>query len=95
MSKKKKNNENLNIEYKVNEKIKVVKNILNSLEQIFIILSPLLDKVLLMEDADIYRKNGSFKTLRELFDNISKDSTKLSSPFFNSEFPKELIDLRN
>ncbi|KKN57388.1 hypothetical protein LCGC14_0562600 [marine sediment metagenome] len=95
MSKKKKNNENLNIEYKVDEKIKVVKNILNSLEQIFMILSPLLDKVLLMEDADTYRKNGNFKTLIDLFDNISKESQKLSSPFFNSEFPEDISDLRN
>ena len=94
MNKKKmKNNENLN-DY-VNEKINGVRNVLTSLEQILTMLSPLVDKVLLMEDTDTYRKNGSFKTLIELFDNISSECNKLSSPIFNSEFPEDIYDLRN
>lgn len=97
MRKKKKNNQNLYDGLNVNEKIKVISNILNSLEQVFITLSPLLDKVLLMEEvnANLYHKNGNFKTVIELLDNISKECKKLSSPLFNSELPKDIDDLRN
>ncbi|HEA71207.1 hypothetical protein LCGC14_0492080 [marine sediment metagenome] len=96
MSKKEKTNQNLNDELNINEKIKAIRNILNSLEQVLIILSPLLDKILLMEEANLYHKNGSFKTVIELFDNISKESKKLSSPLFNSELLNDFFNnLRN
>ena len=95
MNKKKKTSQNLN-ELGINEKIKEIRNILNSLEQILIMLSPLMDKILSMEETSMYHKDGSFKMLIELFDNISKECNKLSTPIFSPELPDDFIaDLRN
>jgi len=95
MKKKEKLHQNLNDELNINEKIKAIRNILNSLEQVLINLSPLLDKILLMDDANLYHKNGNFKTLIELFDTISKESKKLYFPFDKLGLPKEFYNLRN
>ena len=95
MSKKEKPNQSLNDELNINEKIKAIRNILNSLEQVLINLYPLFDKILLMDEANLYRKNGTFKTLIELFDNISIESKKLYFPFAKLGLPEEFYDLRN
>ena len=59
-------------------------------------LSPFLDKVLSMEEASLYRRDGSFKIIIELFDAISKECNKFSDPISNLELPKDFIaDLRN
>ncbi|KKN37207.1 hypothetical protein LCGC14_0765790 [marine sediment metagenome] len=95
MRRKEKPNPDLNDELNIDEKIKAIRNILNSLEQVLFNLSPLLDKILLMDEANSYHKNGNFKTLIELFDTISKESKKLAFPLSVLGLPEEFYDMRN
>ncbi|MFW9881423.1 MAG: hypothetical protein ACFFG0_50810 [Candidatus Thorarchaeota archaeon] len=65
----------------IEDKLKIIGNILKYLEEIFILLNPLIEKILSIEEAEKYRRNGTFKKVEDLFDNISNQS-------------KELIDLQ-
>ncbi len=92
MRKRKKNKENVNNLLNIDEKIEGVKSILNSMEQIFIVISPLMERFLLMENAKIYLKIETIDKLKQLLDNISKECEKLAIPSFNFKVP---IDLAN
>lgn len=70
---------NTNEGFNVNDEIlKIVRNILDSLEQIFVKLHPLLKKTLLMEEAEEIGKNGTLRDIIQLLNNISKEYRRLS-----------------
>ena len=92
MRKKSKVEDLLNLELALNNKIKAIRNILDSLGQIFILLDPLLNKMLVMEEAKKYTKNGIFKKAIQLFSDISLQCKELGNP----SIPPELLkNLRN
>ena len=80
----------LNLELILNKKIKTIRDILDSLVQIFILLDPLLKKMLLMEEAVQYYKNGTFEKAIQLFDNISLRCKKLAIPAIPPDIIKNL-----
>ena len=82
----------LDYELTIKPKLKTIANILVSLREILILLNPLINKILSMEEAEIYQKNGTFKRVEDLFDNISNQSKKL----INSSIPFEILkDLKD
>ena len=56
----------------INKKIFIVKEILNNVYEILNIFRPLLSKMLEMEDAEHYKKDGSFERAASLFGEISE-----------------------
>ncbi len=95
MSIKKKNNEILNHELNVNEKLNIIKNLLDSLEEILIIFYPLLERIFLMKEAKTYYKNGTLDALSQLFSKVSQECKKLTLPSFSSEILELVKDLSN
>ncbi len=85
MSAKKKQQEILNNEKKINEKLSFVKNILNNFDQILEIFYPILEIFYLKEEAKEYYKNGTFDKLSNLLFSLSHDCKKFTDPSFNSE----------
>ena len=90
MRNKKNTEEVLNLELDFSSKVKIVSDILVSLSQIFILLNPLLDKMLLMEEADVYHKNGTFEKAMQLFGDISSQCKELAKPSIPPEIFKNL-----
>jgi len=95
MNIKKNNKEILNHEVNINEKLSIIKNVLDSLEEILIIFYPLLERILLMKEAKTYYKNGTLEALSQLFGKISQECNKLTLPSFNSEILELIKDLSN
>jgi len=90
--KKKIDKEITDSELTVSSKLKIVANILESLKEIFLLLNPLIKKILSMEEAEQYHKNGTLKRVEKLFDNISKQCRSIT----NLPIPYELFkDLKN
>ena len=93
MKKKKKEKVLENNELSINSKIKFIANTLDSLVKILILLEPLLEKILLMEEVEEeYYRNGTIDQIIRLFDKISKQSRELTTP---SNLSNLLKDLRN
>ncbi|KKM82615.1 hypothetical protein LCGC14_1317790 [marine sediment metagenome] len=90
MRKKKKNEDVLNLELNFNREIKIVRDILVSLSSIFILLDPILDKMLMMEEAEELYKNGTIDKAIQLFDDISSQCKKLANPSISPEIFKNL-----
>ena len=70
----------------INKKIILVKNILNHIYEILKLFKPLMDKVIKMEEAKEFKKNGNFDRAAFLFGEISdlcKEIEKNSSPASN------------
>lgn len=59
------------IDDRINKKIQIVKNILKNVYQILELFKPLLSRLLEMEEAEQYKKNGVFKEAADLFGEIS------------------------
>jgi len=55
----------------INNKIQIVKNILDNVYEILTIFKPLMDKMLRMDEANQYKVNGTFKRAASLFGEIS------------------------
>ena len=55
----------------INNKIQIVKNILDNVHEILTIFKPLMDKMLKMDEANQYKVNGTFKRAASLFGEIS------------------------
>ena len=92
MRKKKTKKENLDSELSIKTKLKIIANILDSLSEILVLMNPLIDKILSLEEAEFYHRNGTFKQMENLFDNISNQSRKL----IKSSIPFEIFkDLKN
>lgn len=87
MKRKNKSNKMV-INHLINEKLKVLNNILVSFEQVFALFGPLLEKMLLMEEIELYLKDGSIEEAVKQLDNISKQCQKLK--FFT--IPPELLN---
>ena len=88
---KEKKNINNNV---VDKMFQIVGNILNSLELIFLKLHPILEKFLLMEELSIFRKNGTFRDLIKLLEDISKEYKRLSLHVFNTKISQNSNDLK-
>ena len=58
-------------ENEINKKILLVKNILNHIYEILILFKPLMDKMIKMEEAKEFKKNGTFNRAAFLFGEIS------------------------
>ncbi len=75
---------------KINRKIHIVRDILNNVYEILEIFKPLLEKMIKMEEAEKFKKNGSFKRAASLFGDISllckeieEDSLMIDLPLDN------------
>ena len=55
----------------INNKIQIVKNILDNVYEILTIFKPLMDKMLKMDEANQYKVNGTIKRAASLFGEIS------------------------
>ncbi|MFW9971117.1 MAG: hypothetical protein ACFFDF_13060 [Candidatus Odinarchaeota archaeon] len=90
---RKNNNDKEIIDLELNYKIKfiIIANILDSLREILLVLNPLIKKILAMEEAEMYHRNGTLKKGEKLFENISNQSKKL----MNSSIPSEILDNLN
>ncbi|KKM91831.1 hypothetical protein LCGC14_1224550 [marine sediment metagenome] len=92
MRSKNKNENILNMELTFSRKLKIIRDILVSLSQIFILLDPLLDKMLIMEEAGEFYKNGTFEKATQLFGDISSQCKELANPSITPEIFKNLRD---
>lgn len=73
----------------INNKIQIVKNILDNVYEILTIFKPLMDKMLKMDEANQYKVNGTFKRAASLFGEISDlcreiDNNSLPTSFLES-----------
>ena len=55
----------------INNKIHIVKNILDNVYEILALFRPLMDKMLQMDEAPKYKANGTFQKAASLFGEIS------------------------
>ena len=60
-------------------KIMLVKKILNNVYEVLDTFKPLFDLILEMEEAKIYKKNGTFEKAASLFGEISEYCKQLES----------------
>ena len=70
-------------EDEINKKILLIKNILNHVYEILTLFKPLMDKMIKMEEAKEFKKNGTFNRAAFLFGEISdlcKEIENGSSP---------------
>ena len=61
----------LSKEDEINKKIVLVKNILNHIYEILTLFKPLMDKLIKMEEANDFKKDGTFDRAAYLFGEIS------------------------
>ena len=55
----------------INNKIQIVKNILDNVYEILTLFKPLMEKMLKMDEANQYKVNGTFERAASLFGEIS------------------------
>lgn len=77
MKKNNKSRESLEI----NKKIVLVKNILNNVYEILALFKPLFDLVIDMEEAKLYRQNGTFSKAATLLGEISDSCKELEGNY--------------
>ena len=65
----------------INKKIVLVKNILNNVYEILALFKPLFDLMLGMEEAKIYRQNGTFDEAAKLLGEISDSCRELEGNY--------------
>ncbi len=73
----------LSKEDEINNKIKLTKEILNHIYEILTLFRPLMDKMIKMEEANEFKKNGTFDRAAYLFGEISdlcKEIETISTP---------------
>ncbi len=92
MRSKNKNENFLNLELNFSRKLNIIRDILVSLSHIFILLDPLLDKMLIMEEAGEFYKNGTIEKAVQLFGDISSQCKELANPSIPPEIFKNLRD---
>lgn len=76
--KKKKNSEDIT---DMGRKILLVKNILNEVYEIIELFSPLLELSMELEEAQIYKKNGTFERVASLFGEIAENCKELEGQY--------------
>ncbi len=62
-------------------KILLVKNILNDVYEIIALFRPLLELSMEMEEAQIYKKNGTFERVASLFGEIADNCKELEGQY--------------
>jgi len=92
MSKKKRKKEISTNGLNINEQLHAIRNILDSCEQIFIEFRPLMRRILLLKEAEIYHKNGTIGKIMILLGTISKECEKLNFPLYDFEIPMDLMN---
>ena len=65
----------------INRKIVHVKNILNNMYEILALLKPMFDLMLEMEEAKIFRQNGTFDQAAKLLGEISESCRELEGNY--------------
>lgn len=65
----------------INRKIVHVKNILNNVYEILALLKPMFDLMLEMEEAKIFRENGTFDQAAKLLGEISESCRELEGNY--------------
>ena len=76
--KKKKNSEDIT---DMGRKILLVKNILNEVYEIIELFSPLFELSMELEEAQIYKKNGTFERVASLFGEIAENCKELEGQY--------------
>jgi hypothetical protein len=76
--KKKKNSEDIT---DMGRKILLVKNILNEVYEIIALFRPLLELSMELEEAQIYKKNGTFERVASLFGEIAENCKELEGQY--------------
>lgn len=77
MMKKKKNSEDPDM----GRKILLVKNILNEVYEIIELFSPLIELSMELEEAKIYKKNGTLERVASLFGEIANNCKELEGQY--------------
>ena len=77
MMKKKKNSE----DHDMGRKILLVKNILNEVYEIIALFRPLLELCMELEEAQIYKKNGTLERVASLFGEIAQNCKELEGQY--------------
>jgi hypothetical protein len=80
MMKKKKNSEDPDM----GRKILLVKNILNEVYEIIALFRPLLELSMELEEAQIYKKNGTLERVASLFGDIAENCKELERQYLIS-----------
>ena len=75
--KKKKNSE----DPEMGRKILLVKNILNHVYEIMELFSPLIELSMELEEAQIYKKNGTLERVASLFGEIAENCKELEGQY--------------
>ena len=78
---KMKKNHNSKESLEINKKIVLVKNILNNVYEILALFKPLFDLVIDMEEAKLYRQNGTFSKATTLLGEISDSCKELEGNY--------------
>jgi len=76
-----KKNHNSKESLEINKKIILVKNILNNVYEILALFKPLFDLVIDMEEAKLYRQNGTFSKAAALLGEISDSCKELEGNY--------------
>ena len=76
--KKKKNSED---NPDMGRKVLLVKNILNEVYEIIALFRPLLELSMELEEAQIYKKNGTFERVASLFGEIAENCKELEGQY--------------
>ncbi len=65
----------------INKKIVLVKDILNNVYEILALFKPMFDLMLEMEEAKLFRQNGTFSKAAELLGEISDSCRELEGNY--------------
>jgi len=65
----------------IERKIMLVKNILNHVYEIIVLFRPLLEISMEMEEAQIYKKNGTLERVASLFGEIAENCKELEGQY--------------
>jgi len=77
----------------IERKVKIVRNVLNNVCEILTLFKPLLNRMMEMEDAEKFKKNGTFGKAAHLFGEISEQCKELEgTPFLSDEFYEDLAN---
>ncbi|MHA1150856.1 MAG: hypothetical protein ACTSR8_21760 [Promethearchaeota archaeon] len=88
MSRRKSNSK---IELSINEKIRILKRVIENVQEILILFRPLMKKMLRMEEAQVMKENGMLSKVAELFGEIS-DNCKEIEGYPTLAFLKDLAN---
>ena len=86
MKTKEKENDELN----VGKNYYVINNILNNVHQIFLLLQPIIDRMIVLKDSEILSKLENLKKAALLFGEISKLCKEIENNNSSKEHPKKL-----